>query len=251
MVRTGRAPSRLLCIMPKAVVELPELEQRLSNLQHQVERLWRKAEASVPPVEQRLASMAEQYAEHLKRWAATVERHTHAVAQLEAYATVVPGRTRDSDVARYLKKRMAEMGVTDAWAPEQNPNVNSGPDRGHSHATDRVIQPGDFIQTDFGIKVHGVYCTDIQRFAYVLRPGESAPPPEARARWEKARKGSRIALVGHEPNLGELAARLIGARAPLEFKKGAVCRIDFEVLPPKGVGHLQWFLQPRMLRKLS
>jgi phosphohistidine phosphatase len=65
------------------------------------------------------------------------------------------------------------------------------------------------------------------------------------------KKGSRIALVGHEPNLGELAARLIGARAPLEFKKGAVCRIDFEVLPPKGIGHLQWFLQPRMLRKLS
>ena len=87
MVCAGRAPRRLLCIMRKAVVELPELEQRLSNLQNQVERLWRKAEASVPPVEQRLASMAEQYAEHLKRWAATVERHTNAVAQLETYAT--------------------------------------------------------------------------------------------------------------------------------------------------------------------
>ena len=48
------------------------------------------------------------------------------------------------------------------------------------------------------------------------------------------RKG-RIALVGHEPNIGELAARLIGARLPMEFKKGAICRIDFEVLPPKGM----------------
>ena len=65
-----------------------------------------------------------------------------------------------------------------------------------------------------------------------------------------AKKG-RIALVGHEPNLGELAARLIGARAPLGFKKGAICRIDFEVLPPKGLGQLQWFLTPRMLRKLG
>ena len=64
------------------------------------------------------------------------------------------------------------------------------------------------------------------------------------------RKG-RIALVGHEPNLGELAARLIGAKSPLEFKKGGVCRIDFEVVPPKGVGHLQWFVTPRMLRKLA
>jgi phosphohistidine phosphatase len=65
-----------------------------------------------------------------------------------------------------------------------------------------------------------------------------------------ARK-ARIALVGHEPNVGELAARLIGARSPLEFKKGAICRIDFEVLPPKGLGQLRWFMTPRMLRAIS
>jgi phosphohistidine phosphatase len=64
-------------------------------------------------------------------------------------------------------------------------------------------------------------------------------------------KQARIALVGHEPNLGELAARLIGAKSPIEFKKGAVCRIDFEVLPPKGVGQLRWFMPPRVLRKLG
>lgn len=64
------------------------------------------------------------------------------------------------------------------------------------------------------------------------------------------RKG-RLALVGHEPNLGELAGRLIGARAPIEFKKGAVCRIDFEVLPPKGMGQLRWFITPGMLREIG
>lgn len=64
-----------------------------------------------------------------------------------------------------------------------------------------------------------------------------------------ARK-QRIALVGHEPNISELAARLIGARTPIPFKKGAVCRIDFEVFPPKGTGELRWFATPKMLRKL-
>jgi phosphohistidine phosphatase len=64
------------------------------------------------------------------------------------------------------------------------------------------------------------------------------------------RKG-RIALVGHEPNIGELAARLIGAREPLAFKKGAICRIDFEVFPPKGIGQLQWFIPPKVLRLLA
>ena len=67
----------------------------------------------------------------------------------------------------------------------------------------------------------------------------------------KHARRARIALVGHEPNIGELAARLIGARSPLEFKKGAICRIDFEVLPPKGLGQLRWFVTPRMLRSIS
>jgi len=121
--------------------------------------------------------------------------------QREAYASVVPGTTRDSDVAVFLKKKMREAGVEDAWAPDQNPNVNSGPDRGHSHATDRVIRPGDFIQTDFGIKVHGVWCSDIQRFAYVLAPGETAPPSAALERWEKSKRGSRIALAAMKPGV--------------------------------------------------
>lgn len=63
-----------------------------------------------------------------------------------------------------------------------------------------------------------------------------------------ARK-ARVALVGHEPNIGELAARLIGARSPIQFKKGAICRIDFDVLPPKALGQLIWFVPPRVLRK--
>ena len=64
------------------------------------------------------------------------------------------------------------------------------------------------------------------------------------------RKAS-VALVGHEPNMGELAAHLIGAKVALPFKKGAICRIDFSVFPPKGKGQLIWFVTPRMLRKMA
>ena len=50
--------------------------------------------------------------------------------------------------------------------------------------------------------------------------------------------------MGHEPDLGQLAARLIGAKAPVEFKKGAICRIDLDGLPLSGPGHLRWFVTP-------
>ncbi len=121
--------------------------------------------------------------------------------QVDAYAAAVPGVTTDRGIADFLEARMAAHGVGDGWAPDQNPAINSGMDRGHSHPTDRVIQPGDFIQTDFGIRVHDMWVTDIQRFAYVLAPGETEAPPEALAKWEAARAGSRAAFAAMKPGV--------------------------------------------------
>ncbi|MDA0378853.1 MAG: M24 family metallopeptidase [Bacteroidetes bacterium] len=119
--------------------------------------------------------------------------------EVEAYTQAVGGVTTDLEIARFLEAKMAEMGVGDGWSPEQNPAVNSGMDRGHSHPTDRTIQPGDFIQIDFGIRVHDRWVTDIQRFAYVLAPGETEVPADAIAKWEAARAGSRAAFTAMKP----------------------------------------------------
>lgn len=67
----------------------------------------------------------------------------------------------------------------------------------------------------------------------------------------KQHRRHHIALVGHEPGIGELAGRLIGLRRPLEFKKGAICRIDVSALPPTGPGQLRWFLTPRIMRRIG
>ncbi len=119
--------------------------------------------------------------------------------EVEAYEAAVGNVTTDLDIAAFLEAKMAEMGVDDGWAPEQNPAVNSGKDRGHSHPTNRTIESGDFIQIDFGIRVHDRWVTDIQRFAYVLAPGETAAPPDAIAKWEAARAGSRAAFGAMKP----------------------------------------------------
>jgi len=67
---------------------------------------------------------------------------------------------------------------------------------------------------------------------------------------EKHMRRGRIAIVGHEPGLGELAGRLVGMKHGLAFKKGAVCRIDVDTLPPRGAGTLRWLLTPKLLRSL-
>jgi phosphohistidine phosphatase len=68
---------------------------------------------------------------------------------------------------------------------------------------------------------------------------------------EKQARRTKIALVGHEPGIGELAARLAGSRHAFEFKKGAVCRIDIDTLPVQGPGTLIWFITPRLMRALK
>jgi phosphohistidine phosphatase len=68
---------------------------------------------------------------------------------------------------------------------------------------------------------------------------------------EKHARKPRIALVGHEPDIGELGARLIGSRRSIEFKKGAICRIDIDEIPPNGPGQLRWFVTSKILLALK
>jgi len=82
-----------------------------------------------------------------------------------------------------------------------------------------------------------------------LSPGHA--PGSVLAQLAKMARRRRIALVGHEPGLGELAAHLIGAGRALLFKKGGVCRIDVESLTSRRTGALSWFVTPKVLRGLS
>ena len=75
------------------------------------------------------------------------------------------------------------------------------------------------------------------------------PPEQLLAELARRVKRRRIALVGHEPDLGELAAALIGAQRALPFRKGGVCRIDVDRLGASAAGSLIWFLPPKVLRK--
>lgn len=84
-----------------------------------------------------------------------------------------------------------------------------------------------------------------------LRPGGS---PEALLTFLAKQPGRRrVLVVGHEPDLSELAARLVGAgrHAHLGFKKGGCCLITFQEFPPRAPGQLLWWLTPRLMRKMA
>jgi phosphohistidine phosphatase SixA len=60
-----------------------------------------------------------------------------------------------------------------------------------------------------------------------------------------------VALFGHEPDVSELTARLLGTRhaTSLAFKKGGAALL--EVAPDASRGVLLWFLPPRVLRRIG
>ena len=106
----------------------------------------------------------------------------------------------------------------------------------------RTRQTAEVVAAAFDARPHVVN-------AESLAPGGSQAAVFAEL--EKHARRPRIAIVGHEPGIGELAARLIGARRAIEFKKGAICRIDVDQIPPAGPGELRWFVTPRILRAIK
>jgi phosphohistidine phosphatase len=76
---------------------------------------------------------------------------------------------------------------------------------------------------------------------------------ESFAAIEAVRGTDRLAAVGHEPNLSELASlALMGTiDLPIAFKKGAVLALTFESTFAPGRAYLRWLLPPRALRSLA
>jgi phosphohistidine phosphatase SixA len=61
-----------------------------------------------------------------------------------------------------------------------------------------------------------------------------------------------VVLVGHEPDLGQLAGELaLDPPGPLPLKKAGACAVAFDGAPRRRAGTLEWFLPPRLLRALG
>ncbi|MEP6993374.1 MAG: M24 family metallopeptidase [Acidobacteriota bacterium] len=127
-----------------------------------------------------------------------IQKTEQILAQALSPAVIVPGKTTEKDVADFIRKRRREMGLTSSWAEDQDPNVMAGLVRGHSAASDTVIQPGGIVRIDAGADEYG-YKSDIQRMAYVLRAGEKEAPPEVQKAFDTVKAANRAASSALKP----------------------------------------------------
>lgn len=77
--------------------------------------------------------------------------------------------------------------------------------------------------------------------------------PGGLLRWLARQGEKRIVLVGHEPDLGRLAALLVGGEGapPLAIRKGGACLLRTPCPARPGGAELRWFLPPSVLRSLA
>ena len=78
-----------------------------------------------------------------------------------------------------------------------------------------------------------------------LRPGASVEDVWQEIRVHKDEPG--LMLVGHNPQFAELSGYLLGSsEMQVDFKKGALLRIDFEQFRAAPKGTLRWYLTAKM-----
>jgi phosphohistidine phosphatase len=83
----------------------------------------------------------------------------------------------------------------------------------------------------------------------LLAPGGGSPQ-ELLALLARTR-GPRVAVIGHQPDLGRLIAVCLpgsAGSAAFELRKMAVASIAFPGSPRAGQGELQWLVPPKLLR---
>src|SRR5688572_24285286 len=122
-----------------------------------------------------------------------VESSQRILAEALSAEVVRPGVTTEKDLDAFMARRAAEMGCGVAFS-----SIVVGPSRGHTNPTDRVIGAGDVIRIDWGATYQG-YAADIQRTAYVLRPGESAAPTWLQRLWDDTLEANRAAVAACRP----------------------------------------------------
>jgi len=86
----------------------------------------------------------------------------------------------------------------------------------------------------------------------VLAPGH--PATEVVAELRPYHDRAEVVLVGHQPDMGELASQLLTGsphQVPLPFRKGSVAAIAVGALSANARGELLWFLTPKQLRAIG
>jgi Xaa-Pro aminopeptidase len=106
----------------------------------------------------------------------------------------------EAQITRFMHEQMTFHKVLPAWELDHCPTVNAGPDSpvGHVAATNICLKPGHVLHIDFGVKEKN-YCADLQRVAYLPKPGEKLIPDEIKRGFSVIVKAIQESVMAMKP----------------------------------------------------
>lgn len=108
----------------------------------------------------------------IKRLAVAAEKANEVWRK--AAAEIGPGLT-EIQVAALIERHIRESGGEPSFETIANAGSKTNP--GHGHPTEAMLEKGDLLHVDFGVRFDD-YCSDIQRLLYIRRTNEKQPPAE-------------------------------------------------------------------------
>jgi Xaa-Pro aminopeptidase len=114
---------------------------------------------------------------------------------------VKPGMT-EKEVAQFITNERKKTGLGPSWEEDHCPSVFAGPQEtgAHSGPTDKVLEPGQVFNTDFGV-VYEKYCSDLQRTWYILKQGEKEAPEQVMKGFNTIVKSIQLAFEALKPGV--------------------------------------------------
>jgi len=116
---------------------------------------------------------------------------------IDAFDHVDPGKTSVQNVFDRIRTRMKVNGWSVGWLHSMCPIVGIRPDPGLPPEKS-LVRSGTLLGINAGILTKG-YSNDLDRTAYVLREGETEPPPELRFMWLTLRKAVDAVVSAMKP----------------------------------------------------
>jgi len=117
------------------------------------------------------------------------------------FQAVQPGMT-ERQISDYMHGQLRQANLHPAWDYDHCPTVNVGPESaiGHVGPSDIVLERGHILHIDFGVK-QDEYCSDIQRMAYYLAPGERGAPDPVRRGFDTIVRAIQRAVMAMRPGV--------------------------------------------------
>ena len=111
---------------------------------------------------------------------------------------VWPGITTCADIHWWMRDKARELGLDVEFLPGMR--INRGGQPLPTNSPKHPIMPGDIVTMDAGL-AFDLYRSDYQRTAYVLRPGETAPPESFQRAYRDAIRVRDEVMANMKPGL--------------------------------------------------